>query len=90
MAARNFVATVNQIIALIPDPAPAEIADELTVLGAELRILKRAGGYTAPEAADDANLWQRLATTLYRYLPNPTGYQFAQDISNVVTGSNNA
>ena len=84
---RNFAVVVDQIAALLPNPAPPEVASELTVLTAELQILKRVGAYTPPEASEDAALWQRLSTALYRYLPNPKGYAWAQQISDIVTST---
>ena len=83
---RSLTTTIDQIIALLPVPAPPELADELIVLTAELNILRRTGAYTPPEAAEDPALWQRLATALYRYLPKPGAYAFAQKISTLVTG----
>ncbi len=81
---RNIADVVNEVLALIPDPAPAEVADDLTVLKAELRILKRTGSYTPAEAHTDEALWDRLGIALYRYLPNPEGYEWARAISNVM------
>ena len=81
---RKITDVIDQINALIPAPAPPEVADELTVLQAELRILKRTALYAAPEAAQDVALWTRLSTALYRNLPNPAGYPWAQQISNLV------
>lgn len=83
---RNFQQIVQQILQALPDPAPAEVADELTVLRAELQILLRTGAYT-PAEANASNLWERLQIALYRYLPNPAGYTWAQTISNIVTGN---
>lgn len=82
--ARKISETIDQIIALLPDPVPPELEIELIVLRAELRILRRTGNYTPPEAADDTVLWDRLATACYRYLPKPESYPFAQNISTLL------
>ena len=84
MNSRNLPDVIDQILALLPNPAPPELADNLIVLGAQLRILKRTSGYTPPEALNDALLWQQLGTMLFRYLPNPAGYAFAASIATLV------
>lgn len=83
---RNIKDTIDQIIGLLPDPSPPEIEIELIVLKGELRILRRTGSYTPPEASDDTVLWDRLARALYRYMPKPESYAFAQQISDLVQG----
>lgn len=82
---RNFDVIVTSILALLPDPAPAEVADELAILRAELRIINRTAAYAPPEGTSDTALWDRLGTTLYRYLPKPGAYPWAQAISDLVT-----
>ena len=82
---RKLSDVIAQISALIPNPAPPAVADDLTVLAAELTILNRVSLYTAPESPIAAENWARLGTALYRYLPNPAGYAWAQAISDVVT-----
>lgn len=83
---RTIATVVDQINTLIPNVPPAELASELLVLQAELKIIKRTSLYAAPEAAQTEALWGRLSTALYRYLPDPAGYAFAQQISTLVAG----
>ncbi len=83
---RKFAVIVTGILALLPDPAPPEVADEIAILRAELRIINRTAAYAPPEGSSDTVLWDRLGTTLYRYLPKPGGYPWAQGISDLVTG----
>jgi len=82
---RTITDVIDAIFTLLPNPAPDEVADDLIVLSAELRILRRTGAYTPPDAHTDEDLWGRLGTTLYRYLPNPAGYPWAQQVSDLVT-----
>ena len=85
---RSISTVIPGIQALIPNPAPSEVADNMTVLSAELRILQRAVNYTPPESADDIKeQWDRLETILYRYMPPPTAYPWAQAISVLVMGA---
>lgn len=83
--ARKISDVINQILTLLPNPAPPEVGDNITVLTAELRILLRVSSYTPPEAADSPVLWERLSAQLYRLLPNPKGYTWAQAVSDLVT-----
>ena len=82
---RNIATVIDQVMALMPDPAPPEVIDELLVLRAELKILKRVAAYHPPEA-DQVAMWNRLATALYRFLPD-TGRPWAKQISDVVTSA---
>jgi hypothetical protein len=41
--------------------------------------------YAAPESTQAEELWTRLSTALYRYLPNPAGFVWAQQISDLIT-----
>lgn len=84
---RNIATVIDGIVALLPNPAPAEVADELVSLQAELRILKRTASYAPVESGSEQELWKRLGTVLYRYLPNPVGYPWAKAISELVTGN---
>ena len=86
MTVRNITTVIDGIVALIPNPAPDLVADELTVLQAELRILKRTASYAPPEGTNDTDLWNRLGTALYRYMPSPSSYPWAKAISDLVTG----
>ncbi len=81
--ARNITTVIDSIVALIPifDVTP----DEIVTLQAELRILKRTAAYAPPEGNSDTELWDRLGTALYRYLPNPAGSAWAKAISDLVT-----
>lgn len=83
---RNIQSVIAQVQALLPSPAPAEVADNVTVLQAELRILARAAAMTPPEAGIDGSMWQRLQTALFRYMPASADYAWAAAISGVVTG----
>lgn len=56
--------TLPQSVVGVIDPT---IADNLVTLRAELAILRRQADYTATEAEGD--LWARLSTACYRYLP---------------------
>jgi hypothetical protein len=84
MNPRNIMTVIAQIQALLPNPAPPEVSDEITTLAAELNILERTAAYTPSESAGNADLWGRLGTALYRYLPNPARYPWAQAISTLV------
>ena len=81
---RNITDVINEVLEILPDPPPTEVADDITVLKAELRILKRTGSYTPAEAHTDEALWDRLGIALYRYMPNPEGYTWAKAISDVM------
>jgi hypothetical protein len=83
---RKLTDVIDQIVALLPATSLPGIADELLVFQAELKILKRTALYAAPEALQDTVLWTRLSIALYRYLPNPAGFPWAQQISNLVLG----
>lgn len=82
---RKITDVIDQISALIPISAPAPVADELAVLQAELRIIRRTAMYAAPESTQAEELWTRLSIVLYRYLPNPAGFVWAQQISDLIT-----
>jgi hypothetical protein len=83
---RRFADIVKEILGLMPDPFPPAIADNLAVLTAELRILARASAYTPTESPGAAKEWARLQEILYRYMPEPAAYEFAQKISDLVIG----
>jgi hypothetical protein len=87
MTMRKISDVIAQILALLPNPAPSEISDDLAVLRAELALLLRTAAYTPYESPVKLELWSRLGTACYRYLPNPTGYPFAQLISQVLMGT---
>jgi len=80
---RTVIATIDEITAALPSPPPSEVFDNILTLKAELGILRRTGEYHAPESVDD--LWQRLSTTLYRYMPDAKSYPWAQAISDIIT-----
>ena len=82
---RKVSDVIGQVLALFPSPVPPELVDDLTVLAAELRLLSRTAAYTPYESPASQDLWSRLGTACYRYLPNPGSYLFAQAISNVLT-----
>lgn len=87
---RKIQDVINRILAVLPDPKDLTdglVSDEVTVLRAELRILKRGGQYTPPEATSDDEQWNRLGTILYRNLPPPTAFDWAQKVSDIVTES---
>jgi hypothetical protein len=84
---RNVTTVCNQILILLPSgedfaALPASVADNVEVLGAELRILIRTDTYTPTEA--QSTLWARLGAILYRYMPPVAAYPWAQQISTVV------
>ncbi len=81
---RNIVSVIDQITAAIPSPVPVELADNIGTLQAELRILRRTAEYQASELPV-TDLWSRLSTALYRYMPNAEAYPFAAQISQIVT-----
>lgn len=81
---RKLTDVIDQVLLALPNPAPVEVADELIILRSELRILRRATGYTAPEASTEMELWSRLGTTLYRYMPGPAAYPWAQQIADIL------
>lgn len=88
---RSISTTISTIIATLPTGAdfqalPETVQDNLTVMQSELRIISRANSYTAPEGKDDTALWDRLSTTLYRYMPPPAAYSWAAAISVIITG----
>ena len=72
---RNVTTITNQILTILAGAtiAPAE-ADNIATLKAELRIILKTAAYWPPEASED--LWNRLGTALYRYMPplQNTGY----------------
>ena len=82
---RNIQAVISQIQALIPADPPAEIADNMTVLRAELAVLNRTAAYTPPESNLTASQWARLEAALYRYMPPVTYASWCAEISQVVT-----
>jgi hypothetical protein len=82
---RKLTDVITQISALLPTPAPAEVQDEINVLRSELVLLARVAAYSAPESSQTDEIWARLGTALYRYLPAPARYPFAQQISDLVT-----
>lgn len=82
---RDIVNVIGLIVGQLPNPAPPEVEKELIVLQAELSILMRTAMYQPPEASVQ-DLWNRLATALYRYLPDPASYNWAQAISNIARG----
>lgn len=84
---RKISNVIAQILALLPNPVPAEISDDLVVLRAELALLLRTATYTPVESPVAAELWSRLGTACYRYLPNLAGYPFAQLISQLLMGT---
>lgn len=83
---RKLSDVITQVLALFPEPVPAAVYDDLTVLRAELEILLRTAAYTPPESLVGTELWSRLGTACYRYLPHPASYPFAQSISDVLMG----
>lgn len=83
---RKITDVIPQILALIPTPSPIEVADNMTVLAAELNVLNRAAHYTPPESNLGGGQWARLESTLYRYMPPPTAFPWAQQISDLVRG----
>jgi len=81
---RKVSDVINEVLALFPAPVPPAISDDLTVLRAELMLLERTAAYTPAASPVAADLWSRLGTACYRYLPNPTAYPFAQAISDLL------
>ena len=81
---RNINDVIKQILALLPPTTSPALADEMIVLVAELNILNRTALYAPPESQIEPELWARLGTILYRYLPNPAGYPWAKAISDLV------
>ena len=84
---RTIPNVIAQILALLPVPVHPELADDLTVFQAELAVILRTAAYTPPESPTRQELWARLATACYRYLPNPTAYAFARAISILLVGT---
>lgn len=82
---RKIQDVIAQIQQLIPAAPPAEIADNMTVLQAELGVLSRTANYTPPESALTSQQWARLETVLYRYMPPVTYAPWCAQISQVVT-----
>ncbi len=83
---RKVSTVIDDILAALPNPAPPEVADNITSLVSELRIISRTGAYAAPEGTIDNDQWNRLSTTLYRYMPKAESYPWAQHVSDIVTG----
>jgi hypothetical protein len=83
---RQISDVIARVLALFPVPVPPAISDDLAVLGAELAILLRTAAYTPAESPVSAELWSRLGTACYRYLPSPASYPFAQAISDLLMG----
>lgn len=82
---RTISQVIDGILALMPNPYPPEVADNLTNLVAELNIVRRTGDYAAPEGSIDEMQWNRLSTALYRNMPKSDSYQWAKEISLLVT-----
>jgi hypothetical protein len=81
---RKILPVITAIQALLPDPPPPEIADQIIVLKATLRLQARGGLYAAPEGDDGS--WEALTAALYRYMPQLGSYPWVQQVSDIVTG----
>lgn len=81
---RKILPVINAIQALLPDPAPTEVSDQIIVLKATLRLQARGGLYAANEGDDGS--WEALSAALYRYMPQLGSYPWVQQVSDVMTG----
>jgi hypothetical protein len=85
---RPIAPVIAEVLGLLPSPAPASVADGLAVLRSELTLLSRAAAYTPPEDVESAaELWPRLTVALYRYMPAPSAFDWAEAIARVVAAS---
>ncbi len=81
---RQILPVINAIQALLPEVPPEEIADQMVVLKATLRLQAKGGMYAAPEGDDGS--WEALSIALYRYMPQAGSYPWVQQVSDIVRG----
>lgn len=82
---RNIQTVIAGITALLPVPAtlPPPYQNNVITLNAELMIMQRWADYAPCEGSRE--LWEKLGTVLYRYMPLPTFAPWAQAVSDLVT-----
>jgi hypothetical protein len=81
---RTIQSVIAEIIPLLPADPTSDIADNMTVLKAELAVMNRAANYTPPESELVSSQWARLEATLYRYMPPVTYAPWCVQISALV------
>ena len=82
---RDIKSVIVEVQVLLPNPPPAEVADQILALNANLNILLRESSYTPPESPMVQTLWNQLGILLYRFMPKPTAYEWAAAVSVLVT-----
>jgi hypothetical protein len=82
---RNIQIVITGVLTALPDPSTLSqpLRNNMLTLVAELEILQRWGMYAPPESSTE--LWEKLGSTLYRYMPLPTFAPWAQAVSDLVT-----
>lgn len=84
---RNITTTTNSILTILAGAqiAPAE-QDNILTLQAELRIIAKTASYLPTESNQTSELWARLGTALYRFMPPVQQTGYTADISALIQG----